>query len=77
MKLVFFGTPDFAVPTLNAIHKSSHEVVGVVTSPDKKSGRGLKIQSLSVKKTAEKLGLEIFQPDDLRNINFISRYTIT
>ena len=48
MKLVFFGTPDFAVPTLNALHESSHDILGVVTSPDKRSGRGLKIQSSSI-----------------------------
>ena len=50
MKLVFFGTPDFAVPSLNALYESPHEVLGVVTSPDQKSGRGLNIQSSSVKK---------------------------
>ena len=40
MKLVFFGTPEFAVPTLDALHDSDHEILGVVTRPDKKSGRG-------------------------------------
>ena len=39
MKLVFFGTPDFAIPSLCALHESHHEVLGVVTNPDKKSGR--------------------------------------
>ena len=52
MKLVFFGTPDFAVPALDALHDSSHEILGVVTSPDKKSGRGLKLTSGAIKKTA-------------------------
>mgnify|MGYP000695796003 CR=1 FL=1 len=59
MKLVFFGSPDFALPTLNALNESPHDVLGVVTSPDQKSGRGLKIQSSSVKKMAEKFGIPI------------------
>ena len=40
MKLVFFGTPEFAVPTLDALYNSDYEILGVVTSPDKKYGRG-------------------------------------
>jgi methionyl-tRNA formyltransferase len=63
MKLVFFGTPDFAVPTLDALHDSSHEILGVVTSPDKKSGRGLKVTSAAIKKRAEKYSLPIYQPE--------------
>ena len=63
MKLVFFGTPDFAVPTLDALHDSSHEILGVVTSPDKKSGRGLKVKSPAIKKSAEKYSLPIYQPE--------------
>ena len=67
MKLVFFGTPDFAVPTLDALHDSSHEILGVVTSPDKKSGRGLKIKSSIIKKNAEKYGFPVYQPESTRN----------
>ena len=63
MKLVFFGTPDFAVPTLDALHDSSHEILGVVTSPDKKSGRGLKVTSAAIKNRAEKYSLPIYQPE--------------
>ena len=63
MKLVFFGTPDFAVPTLDALHDSSHEILGVVTSPDKKSGRGLKVTSAAIKKSAEKYNFPIYQPE--------------
>jgi len=61
--LVFFGTPDFAVPTLEALHDSYHEILGVVTSPDKKSGRGLKVKSSAIKKSAEKYNLPIYQPE--------------
>ena len=50
MKVLFMGTPEFAVASLAAIHQSSHEVVGVVTSTDKPAGRGKKIQSSAVKK---------------------------
>ena len=67
MKLVFFGTPDFAVPTLDALHDSSHEILGVVTIPDKKSGRGLKIKSSAIKKNAEKYGFPVYQPESTRN----------
>ena len=63
MKLVFFGTPDFAVPTLDALHDSSHEILGVVTSPDKKSGRGLKVTSAAIKNSAEKYRLPNYQPE--------------
>ena len=63
MKLVFFGTPDFAVPTLDALHDSSHEILGVVTSPDKRSGRGLKVKPSAIKISAEKYGLPIYQPE--------------
>ena len=72
MKLVFFGTPEFSVPTLNALYQSPHDVLGVVTSSDQKSGRGLKMQSSSVKKRAEKFGIPIFQPVELNSDEFIS-----
>ena len=50
MKIVFMGTPDFAVAALKAIHKSSHDIVGVVTATDKPAGRGKKLNSSAVKK---------------------------
>jgi methionyl-tRNA formyltransferase len=52
MRVVFMGTPDFAVATLKAIYQSNHNIVGVVTTPDKPAGRGLKMQSSEVKKFA-------------------------
>ena len=72
MKLVFFGTPDFAVPTLNYLHESPHDVLGVVTSPDNKSGRGLEVQSSSIKRKAELFNIPIFQPLKLNSDKFIS-----
>ncbi|MFH1847659.1 MAG: methionyl-tRNA formyltransferase [Candidatus Omnitrophota bacterium] len=62
MRIIFFGTADFAVPSLEAIHRSSHEVVLVVTQPDRKKGRHLKVTSSPVKEKAVSLGLEVFQP---------------
>jgi methionyl-tRNA formyltransferase len=71
MKIVFMGTPQFAVPSLEAIHRSSHELVAVVTAPDKPVGRGLKIQPSPIKRAAEKYGVPIFQPADLNDSKFI------
>jgi len=72
MKLVFFGTPYFAIPSLNALHKSTHEICAVVTVPDKRYGRGLKKTSSPVKKTAEGLNYSIYQPPDLKDPDFLS-----
>ena len=72
MKIVFFGTPDFAVASLEAINQSNHEIVGVVTSVDKPAGRGRKLQSSSVKKYAEEHNLVLFQPESLKDESFIS-----
>ena len=72
MKLVFFGTPEFAVPTLDALHDSDHEILGVVTSPDKKSGRGLKVKSSAIKKCSEKYGLPIYEPENTKSSQLYS-----
>jgi len=68
-KLVFMGTPDFAVPALHAVHTAGHDIVLVVTQPDRPRGRGRKVEPPPVKKAAEKLGLAVIQPDNLRNEN--------
>ena len=65
------GTPQFAVKTLDAIFNSKHEVVGVVTSADKPAGRGRKIQQSDVKQYATKNNIRLFQPEKLKNKNFI------
>lgn len=65
------GTPDFAVSSLDAICHSSHEVVGVVTVPDRPTGRGLKMTSSAVKQYAEQHGLPILQPEKLRDPQFL------
>ena len=72
LKVVFFGTPDFAQASLEAIHNSNHKVVGVVTVADKQAGRGQKIQESPVKKFAIENTLPVFQPEKLRNPNFLN-----
>jgi len=72
MKIVFMGTPDFAVASLDAINKSNHEVVGVVTNIDKKSGRGQKITVSAVKKYATENNLFLLQPEKFKNEDFLN-----
>ncbi len=71
LKVVFFGTPEFAKNSLEAIHHSNHEIVGVVTVADKQAGRGQKISESSVKKYAVENNLPVFQPEKLRNPEFL------
>jgi methionyl-tRNA formyltransferase len=70
MKIVFMGTPDFAVKSLEAIHKSRHEILAVVTLPDKKQGRGQKELPSAVKVAAESLDLKLIQPESLKSDTF-------
>jgi len=67
MKVVFMGTPDFAVTSLQAIQQAGHQVVGVVTVPDRPTGRGLKLTSSPVKQYAEAHSLPLLQPEKLRD----------
>lgn len=71
LKVVFLGTPEFAKTALEAIHQSHHEVVGVVTVADKASGRGQKINQSPVKVFAVENNLPVFQPEKLRNPEFL------
>ena len=71
MKIVFMGTPDFAVPTLKALI-SRHQVVAVVTQPDRKKGRGKKVQYSPVKETALEYKIPVFQPEKVREEEFQS-----
>lgn len=66
MKVIFAGTPDFAVPTLAALIKAGHEIVMVLTQPDRPAGRGMKLRSGPVKTLALQHGLEVFQPETLK-----------
>ena len=73
LRIVFMGTPGFAVTILNRIVDSSHDVVAVVTAPDRPSGRGQKIRKSEVKIYAEDKGLKIFQPLNLKADEFINQ----
>ena len=70
MKILFMGTPDFAIPTLNAIIESGEEIVGVVTQPDKPKGRGYELLPTPIKAFALSKGLEVYQPQTLRDEDF-------
>jgi methionyl-tRNA formyltransferase len=71
LRIVFFGTPDFAVPTLQALHESRHPVVGVVTQPDRARGRGQHSRPGPVKQLAAQSGFTILQPERLRDAGFL------
>lgn len=71
LKVVFLGTPEFAKTSLEAVHQSHHEVVGVVTVADKASGRGQKINQSPVKIFAAENNIPVFQPEKLRNPEFL------
>jgi methionyl-tRNA formyltransferase len=74
MKLVFCGTPQFAVPTLNALVRAGHTLELVVTQPDRPSGRGRNVSLSAVKQRANELGLPISQPETLKaNLEFKQR----
>ena len=66
MRIVFMGTPDFAVPSLEALLSRGDTVVGVFTQPDKPKGRGKKLTSSPVKVTAQAHGIPVFQPRRIR-----------
>lgn len=72
MRIIFMGTPDFSVDTLREIHKKGHEIVLVVTQPDKPKGRGNSVSFLPVKQAALDLGIEVFQPQKVREKECIS-----
>ncbi|MDD3275297.1 MAG: methionyl-tRNA formyltransferase, partial [Candidatus Omnitrophica bacterium] len=77
MKIVFFGSSHFAVPALEALIKSPHEVVCVVTQPDKKRGRHLHLSGTDIKNTAVAARLKVFQPEDVKSVesvDFLKRF---
>lgn len=73
MKIVFMGTPDFSVPSLKELYNSNHDIVGVVTAPDKPVGRGQRVRFTPIKTTALELNLPVFQPQDLNSIDFLQQ----
>ncbi len=72
LKIIFMGTPDFAVATLKTLVKHQYEIAGVITAPDKPAGRGRKLNKSAVKIYAESQHLNILQPTNLKHPDFIS-----
>ena len=66
LRLIFMGTPDFAVPTLRALHERGHEIVAVYTRAAKPAGRGMKLQPSPVEQEARRLGIPVFTPTTLK-----------
>lgn len=71
LKIVFFGTPDFAVASLKALVEAGAHVVAVVTAPDKPAGRGMQLQASAVKQYAIAQSIPVLQPEKLKNPDFI------
>jgi len=71
MKIIFMGTPDFAVGTLKALIESEHEVCAVVTQPDKQKGRGKVLQATPVKEIAAEAGIPVYQPRRVKEPEFL------
>ncbi|MGN6265427.1 MAG: methionyl-tRNA formyltransferase [Ginsengibacter sp.] len=71
LRIIFMGTPEFAVPSLDLLYKAGYNIVSVVTAPDKPAGRGMKLSESEVKKYAVKNNLKVLQPDKLKDPDFI------
>ena len=71
LRIVFMGTPDFAVGILDAIYKNNYEIVGVITAPDKPAGRGQKLSVSAVKEYALANNLHLLQPTNLKAESFL------
>ncbi len=69
MKIVFMGTPQFAVPSLQRL-QAEHDIAAVITAPDKPAGRGKKLRASAIKHAAEELGLDVWQPTNLKDEQF-------
>src|ERR1035437_10383255 len=76
LRIVFMGTPEFAVATLGSLLINGFNVVGVVTAPDKPAGRGRKVTKSAVKEFAEISSLPVMQPSNLKDPQFIDQLKI-
>lgn len=76
IRIVFMGTPDFAVESLKALVENGYHVVGVITAPDKPAGRGRQLSESAVKQYAVQQNLKVLQPEKLKNPEFISELEI-
>ncbi len=71
LRIVFMGTPEFAVPSLDKLLQAEYNIVGVITAPDKPAGRGMSLQQSAIKKFALEKGLKILQPEKLKDPVFL------
>jgi methionyl-tRNA formyltransferase len=74
MKIAFFGTPDFAVPVLNTLISSGHEVSLVISQPDRPKGRSMETEPTPVKAAAQKAGIRVLQPEKCTDPEFLEEY---
>lgn len=72
LRIVFMGTPDFAVGILDTIYQNNYEIVGVITAPDKPAGRGQKVSTSAVKEYAVSKNLHLLQPTNLKSEDFLA-----
>ncbi len=73
MKIIFWGTPDFAVPSLKILIENNHQILAVVTAPDKERGRGQKLSFTPIKNFATENNIPVLQPDKLKEEKFINQ----
>ncbi|HWI55223.1 MAG TPA: methionyl-tRNA formyltransferase [Desulfobacteria bacterium] len=73
MRILFMGTPEFAVRSLESLSKSQHEIIGVVTQPDRPKGRGQKLTPSPVKVAAEEAGIAVYQPEKIKTPEFVGQ----
>jgi methionyl-tRNA formyltransferase len=73
MRILFWGTPAYALPSLNGLEAAGHELVGVVTQPDRRRGRGSGLQPSPIKARAQELGIPVFTPERIRRDEAIQR----
>jgi len=71
LRIIFMGTPEFAVPSLNKIYEAGYDIAAVITAPDKPAGRGMQLTQSAIKKFALEKGLKILQPQKLKSPEFI------
>ncbi len=71
LRIVFMGTPEFSVPSLDKLLQAEYNIVGVITAPDKPAGRGMSLQQSAIKKFALEKGLKILQPEKLKDPVFL------
>src|SRR5215218_2300670 len=72
LRVVFFGTPEFAVPSLRAVIESRHDVVALVSQPDRPKGRGHKLQPTATKQVALEAGVRVLQPARIKDEDFLA-----